>query len=103
MIRRRTDFSHLERIFTSVVLHFVKSKLKNIVGQRVRKARARSKPPLTQKELSTRVVKCGADIDRAGIAKIETGIRRVYDFELLALAKALGVTVNALLRHSRSL
>jgi hypothetical protein len=75
----------------------VKPKPKNIVGGRVRQARAKCKPPLTQKELSTRVIKCGVDIDRAGVAKIETGIRCVLDYEVLAIAKALRVSVGWLL------
>ncbi|MDE3065936.1 MAG: helix-turn-helix transcriptional regulator [Verrucomicrobiota bacterium] len=41
--------------------------------------------------------KLGVSIDRAGVAKIETGIRGVLDFELVTLAKALGVKVTWLL------
>lgn len=74
---------------------------KNIIGPRVRKARAKSKPPLTQKELSARVIKYGAAIDRAGIAKIEVGLRYVLDHEVVALAKALGVSVGWLLSSRR--
>jgi transcriptional regulator with XRE-family HTH domain len=69
----------------------------NLVGERVKKARANSQPPLTQQELSKRLFKLGISIDRAGIAKIETGIRGVLDFELVALAKALNVEVLWLL------
>ena len=43
------------------------------------------------------ISKLGVSIDRAGVAKIETGIRGVLDFELVALAKALGVKVTWLL------
>jgi HTH-type transcriptional regulator, cell division transcriptional repressor len=76
-------------------------RIRNIVGLHVRKARAKSKPPLTQRELSMRVIRYGADIDRAGIAKIETGIRCVLDYEVLALAKALRVSVVWLLSGRR--
>jgi HTH-type transcriptional regulator, cell division transcriptional repressor len=74
---------------------------KNIVGRRVRIARAKSKPLLTQKKLSALVIKNGTHIDRAGIAKIETGIRCVLDYEVPALAKALGVSVAWLLSGRR--
>jgi hypothetical protein len=74
---------------------------KNLVGKRVRKARLKHKPPLTQKLLSDRVTKQGAQIDRAGVAKIEVGLRHVLDYELVALAKALGVTVAWLLTGRR--
>ncbi len=69
----------------------------NLVGKRVKEARAVAKPPLTQEELSGKLSRLGVSVDRAGIAKIETGIRGVLDFELVALAKALGVKVTWLL------
>ena len=67
----------------------------------VRQARAKCKPPLTQQELSDRVVKLGARIDRAGIAKVEIGLRCVCDYELTPLARALGVSVGWLLTGRR--
>lgn len=67
----------------------------NLVGERVKLARGKAK--LTQDELSRKLAKHGVSIDRAGVAKIETGIRGVLDFELVALAKVLGVKVTWLL------
>ena len=67
----------------------------NLVGDRVKEARGKAQ--LTQEELSKKVAKLGAAIDRPGIAKIEIGIRGVLDFELVALAKALEVKVTWLL------
>ena len=67
----------------------------NIIGSRVKEARGTAQ--LTQEELSKKLIKLGVSIDRAGIAKIETGIRGVLDFELVALAKTLGVKVAWLL------
>jgi hypothetical protein len=49
---------------------------------------------LSQDQLSGRLAKVGITIDRAGISKIETGIRGIYDFELKALAKILKVSVD---------
>lgn len=69
----------------------------NLVGERVKEARSAAHPPLTQIGLSKKLSKLGVNIDRAGIAKIETGIRGVLDFELVALAKALNVKVTWLL------
>jgi ribosomal protein L9 len=69
----------------------------NLVGQRVKEARGASHPPVTQEELSKRLSKQGVSIDRAGIAKIETGIRGVLDYEVVALAKALDVSSEWLL------
>lgn len=70
----------------------------NLVGKRVKDARSKAQPPITQEELSERLSKQGVSIDRAGVAKIETGIRGVLDYELVALAKALDVEVSWLLR-----
>jgi HTH-type transcriptional regulator, cell division transcriptional repressor len=69
----------------------------NLVGRRMKEARASVDPPLTQAALSKRLSKLGVSIGRAGVAKIETGIRGVLDFELVAMAKALGVKVTWLL------
>lgn len=69
----------------------------NLVGERVKKARVTAQPPFTQEELSKKLAKLGVSIDRAGVAKIETGIRGVLDYELVALAKTLNVKVTWLL------
>ena len=70
---------------------------KNIVGLRVASARAAHQPALTQDALSGRLAKVGLSLDRAAIAKIETGRRYVLDYELRALAKVLDVRTDWLL------
>jgi HTH-type transcriptional regulator, cell division transcriptional repressor len=70
---------------------------KNIVGERVAEARQACSPVLTQDALSGKLARLGIQLDRAAIAKIENNHRRVLDYELRALAKALGVEVNWLL------
>ncbi|MGE0540235.1 MAG: helix-turn-helix domain-containing protein [Dehalococcoidia bacterium] len=70
---------------------------RNIVGPRVREARRRITPRLTQAALAARLQVAGFNIDRAGIAKIECGYREVTDYELVALAKALAITATWLL------
>lgn len=73
----------------------------NIIGDRVRGARAKRKPALTQDELSGQLAALGVTIDRAGVSKIESGTRSVLDYEVKALAKALGVSVGWLLGVER--
>ncbi len=73
------------------------TKRMNIVGERVKQARLKHKPRFTQDELSAQLSRLGVYVDRAGIAKIETGIRCVVDYELKALTKVLGVSVDWLL------
>ena len=70
---------------------------KNIIGQKVREARLKHKPSLTQDQLSAKLAALGVTIDRVGISKIESGARRVYDFELKALARVLRVSSTSLL------
>lgn len=70
---------------------------KNIVGKRVAAGRRACEPTLTQDALSGRVARLGIQLDRAAIAKIENNHRHVLDYEVKALAKALGVDVGWLL------
>jgi len=75
---------------------------KNIVGHAVAVIRNHRKPILTQLDLSKALKKVGIEIDRAGIAKIENGMRYVLDYELAGLSKVLKVPVSKLLASSRS-
>lgn len=59
------------------------------------------KPRLTQDALSGRLARLGIQLDRAAIAKIENNHRHVLDYELKALALALGVDVAWLLGAAR--
>ena len=70
---------------------------KNIVAPRVREARRRFAPRMTQADLSAALPEMGVRIDRAGISKIESGERVVLDFELKAIGEALLVKVGWLL------
>jgi len=69
----------------------------NLIGKRVKQARADAQPRITQEELSKRLSDLGVYVDRAGVAKIETGIRGVLDYEAVALAIALNVKITWLL------
>lgn len=70
---------------------------RNVIGVRVREARSNSKPPLTQDELSGKLAREGVPLDRVAIAKIESGLRSAFDFEVRALAIVLKVDVRWLL------
>lgn len=74
---------------------------KNIVGRRVAEARNLTDPPTTQDALSGKLARLGILLDRAAIAKIENNHRRVLDYELKALASALGVEVSWLFGDER--
>ena len=74
---------------------------RNIIGERVRLARERTKPLITQTDLAARLQIGGLRLERVTISKIETGYREVTDVETVAIAKALGVTVSWLLGESK--
>jgi HTH-type transcriptional regulator, cell division transcriptional repressor len=78
-----------------------KSSYKNVIGRRVAEARRRCKPALTQDALSGRLAGLGIQLDRAAIAKIENNHRHVLDYEVKALAKALGVEISWLFALER--
>ena len=73
-------------------------KRKNIVGVRVREARKAARPPITQTDLIARLQVLDMVIDQPGLSKIENGQRPVTDIEVVALAKALKVTEEWLLK-----
>jgi len=70
---------------------------RNIVGKRIRELRKTAKPrSISQEDLCGRVAVYGVTFTRDQIAKIETGKRRVFDFEAVAIAKALKVSLQYL-------
>lgn len=65
----------------------------NIIGPRIRVARVRFKPPLSQSDLAARLGVLGVDLDRPTITRIENGTRYVRDYEIVAIARVLKVSV----------
>lgn len=79
----------------SVIISSVENR--NIVGSRVRQARRVAKPRITQRDLVARLQVLGIVIEQSGLSKIENGQRPVSDIEVVALARALKVSVAWLL------
>jgi len=65
--------------------------MRNIIGNNVRAIR--TKKNITQGQLSGKLQVLGLNIDRPMISKIENLQREVTDFEVLALSKALDVSI----------
>ena len=76
---------------------------RNVIGERVRLAREKAKPLITQADLAARLQIKGLRLERVAISKIETGYREVTDVEAIAIAKALGVTISWLLGDSEEI
>jgi HTH-type transcriptional regulator, cell division transcriptional repressor len=66
----------------------------NILGPRIRQARHRLKPEVSQSDLAARLAAQGLDFDRPTITRIESGKRFLRDYEIRALAKVLKVSVS---------
>jgi len=71
-----------------------KARGRNLVGERVREARLRSNPPVSQDDLAGRLAARGVVLDRTAISRIESQSRYVMDYEAAALARALKVSVG---------
>jgi HTH-type transcriptional regulator, cell division transcriptional repressor len=76
------------------------SESKNVIGERVRLARLAMRPPVSQEDLSGRLAAKGIQITQTGISKLENRQRYVMDYEALAIAKALRVSVSWLYGES---
>ena len=69
----------------------------NLCGERVRLGRAMHKPPLTQEELAREIQFMGFEgMTKLIISRIEKNQRHVCDAELLALSRALHVSMDRL-------
>lgn len=65
---------------------------KNLVGDQVRRLRLEN--GWTQQRAAAECLKIGWDLSRAGLSKVEAGIRRVNDAELILLAELLKVPLD---------
>jgi len=66
---------------------------RNIVGKRVRQARLKCNPPVSQEDLSARLAVRGIVLDQTAISRIEKQTRYVMDYEAAAMSKCLKTSV----------
>ncbi len=77
-------------------------RFRNCVGPGLR--RLRMARELTQDQLAAKLQLAGlATWDRVAVAKVESRIRSVFDFELAVICEVLGVAASELLPPSRVL
>lgn len=69
----------------------------NIIGPRV--TQARREQNVSMEELCDKLLDLGIEIYPYELSILEEQKRRVLDFELIAMAKALGVSVNWLMER----
>ena len=65
---------------------------RNLVGERVGKRRKEIN--MKQIELLTQLREKGVEFNASGLSKLEGQIRSVNDYELVAIADVLGVSIN---------
>lgn len=71
-----------------------KATARNQVGGRVKQARLKCNPPVSQDDLAGRLAAKGILLDRSAISRIETHSRYLMDYEIAAIARALKVSVG---------
>ena len=76
---------------------FADKSQRNLIGDRVKQARYKSKPKVTQTDLLARLAVRGIELEKTSISKIEAKTRPVTDIVLVAIAEALGVSLMWLL------
>ncbi len=67
---------------------------RNLIGERIRKARLACKPPVTQDDLGGRLAARGITIDQTAVSRIENQTRYLMDYEIAAIARSLKVSVG---------
>jgi len=67
---------------------------RNQIGTRIRQARLKCQPAVSQDDLAGRLARQGILIDRSAISRIETHSRYLMDYEIAAIAKSLKVSVG---------
>lgn len=73
---------------------------KNLVGRRVRVARLKANPSISQEDLAGRLAAQGVTLDQAALSRVERGERYVLDYEARALARSLKVPISWLFGES---
>ena len=67
---------------------------RNVTGPAIQRIRLAAEPRITQEDMAGRLARLGLNLTQSQIAKIETGMRPIADYELAALAKALKVPIQ---------
>ena len=67
---------------------------RNLVGKRIRHARLKCSPRVSQDDLAGRLAARGIILDQTAISRIENQTRYLMDYEIVAIAKSLKVSVG---------
>jgi len=67
---------------------------RNVTGKRIREARLKCQPPVSQDDLAGKMAARGIVLDQTAISRIENQSRYLMDYEIAALAKCLKVRME---------
>lgn len=67
---------------------------RNVIGKRIRDARLKCKPPVSQDDLAGKLASKGITMDQTAISRVENQTRYLMDYEIAAIAKSLKVSVG---------
>lgn len=70
--------------------------LRNLTGSAVKRIRMSLVPKVTQEDMVGRLARQGLSFSQGMVAKMENGHRPISDFELVAIARALRVSVQVI-------
>jgi HTH-type transcriptional regulator, cell division transcriptional repressor len=65
---------------------------RNLIGKRIRQARLKCSPAVSQDDLAGRLGARGIVLDQTAISRIENQTRYLMDYEIAAIAKSLKVS-----------
>ena len=77
-----------------------KLKNRNLIGARIREARLRCSPAVSQEDLAGHLAARGVQLDRSAVSRIESKDRYLMDYEIAAIAKCLRVSIAWLFGES---
>jgi hypothetical protein len=69
---------------------------RNVTGRNILRIRMAAEPRVTQEDMVGRLARLGVQINQSQIAKMESGQRPILDYELIAIARALRVPIQAI-------
>jgi DNA-binding XRE family transcriptional regulator len=67
---------------------------RNVIGRRIRQARLKCLPSVSQDDLTGRLAARNVTIDRTAISRIENQARYLMDYEIAAIARSLKISVG---------
>jgi len=67
---------------------------RNVIGKRIRQARLKCSPPVSQDDLAGRLAARGIILDQTAISRVENQTRYLMDYEIATIAKSLKVSVG---------